>query len=316
LSHDVDLELLTYLQASFSLATDTAGSGRVPAGFNGVVGYKPTRGLVSFEGVTPACLSLDCIAFTARTVEDARTLWQLCEEYDQDDRYARDSFPAERHVNSLGVQREAFRFGIPPPEVLEVCSPVFRKLFNEAVQQLQNMGGSLVPIDWTPFQRAGDLLYEGTFVSERLASLPDDFLDKNRQHLHPVILELFEKAAARQYTAVQLFRELQAKALYTRQATAQFASADKAGIDVLVVPTAPEHPTIEAMLADPIRLNAKMGTFTHFGNVLDMCGVAVPASTYQADEPGPRLPFSVTFLGCRCSDGEVLGIASRFQATE
>ncbi len=237
----------------------------MPAGFNGVVGYKPTRGLVSFEGVTPACLSLDCIAYTARTVNDARILWQISEEYDSDDRYARDTFPAERHVNSLGAQREAFRFGIPPPEVLEVCSTTFRRLFNETVQQLQAMGGTLVSIDWTPFQKAGDLLYEGTFVSERLASLPDDFVEKNRQHLHPVILELFEQVVARQSTAVQLFRELQAKALYTRQATAQFASADQSGIDVLIVPTAPEHPTIKEMLADPIRLNAKMGAFTHFG---------------------------------------------------
>jgi Asp-tRNA(Asn)/Glu-tRNA(Gln) amidotransferase A subunit family amidase len=306
--------LLTPQQATFSLATDTAGSGRVPAGYNGVVGFKPTRGLISFEGITPACLSLDCVAFTAKTVEDARTLWQLCERYDQDDRYARDTFPAERHVNSLGTQREAFRFGIPPPEILEVCSPTFRRLFNEAVQRLQGLGGVLTPIDWTPFQKAGDLLYAGTFVSERLASLPDDFLEKNRQHLHPVILELFEQVVARQSTAVQVFRELQAKALYTRQATGQFASADQSGIDVLVVPTAPDHPTIKDMLADPIKLNAKMGTFTHFGNVLDMCAVAVPASTYQAHEAGPRLPFSLTFLGCRCSDSEMLGIASRFEA--
>lgn len=285
----------------------------MPAGFNGVVGYKPTRGLISFEGVTPACLSLDCIAFTARTVDDARTLWQICEGYDANDRYSRDAFPNERHVNSLGAQREAFRFGIPPPELLEVCSPTYRKLFNEAVQRLQAIGGTLVPVDYTPFQKAGDLLYEGTFVSERLASLSDDFLEKNRHHLHPVILELFEQVVARQSTAVQLFRELQAKALYTRQATSQFASADQLGIDVLVVPTAPEHPTIKEMLADPIPLNAKMGTFTHFGNVLDMCGVAVPSSTYNASEGGPRLPFSVTMLGCRCSDSEVLAIASRYQ---
>lgn len=286
----------------------------MPAGFNGVVGYKPTRGLISFEGVTPACLSLDCIAFTARTVDDARTLWQVCEEYDASDRFARDAFPTERHVNSLGAQRQAFRFGIPPPEVLEVCSPTFRRLFNEAVRRLQAMGGQLMPIDWTPFQKAGDLLYEGTFVSERLASLPDDFLEKNRDHLHPIILELFEQVVRRQSSAVQLFRELQAKALYTRQATSQFTSARELGIDVLVVPTAPEHPTIQEMLADPIRLNAKMGTFTHFGNVLDMCGVAVPSSTYQAREDGSHLPFSVTMLGSRCSDSEVLAIASRYQA--
>ncbi|EXJ85428.1 hypothetical protein A1O1_05792 [Capronia coronata CBS 617.96] len=299
--------------ATFSLATDTAGSGRVPAGFNGVVGFKPTRGLVSFAGVTPACLSLDCIALIARTVEDARTLWQVCEGYDENDRYSRDTFPAERHVNALGSQRDTFQFGIPPPEVLEICSPTYRKLFTEAVQRLQSMGGRLVPVDWTPFQAAGDLLYGGTFVSERLASLPEDFLEKNRTRLHPVIVELFDQVVARQSTAVQLFRELQTKARCTQQATAQFASADKLGIDVLVVPTTPEHPTIEAMLGDPIKLNAKMGTFTHFGNVLDLCAVASPAGSYLESEAGPQLPFGITFLGSRCTDSEVLRIAGRFQ---
>ncbi|KAI1610571.1 amidase signature domain-containing protein [Exophiala viscosa] len=299
--------------ATFSLATDTAGSGRVPAGLNNVVGYKPTRGLVSFEGITPACLSLDCIAFTAKTVEDARTLWQVCEGFDLNDRYARDTFPAERHVNSLGNQREAFRFGIPPPEILEVCSPTYRRLFNEAVQRLQSIGGILCPVDWTPFQEAGDLLYSGTFVSERLASLPDDFVNKNREHLHPVIRELFDQVIARQSTAAQVFRELQAKALYTRQATAQFASADTVGIDVLIVPTTTEHPTIAAMLEDPIKLNAKLGTFTHFANVLDMNGIAVPSGFYSAGEAGPRLPFSITLLGARCTDSEVLRIASHYQ---
>merc|ERR1712000_180696 len=206
--------------ATFSLATDTAGSGRVPAGFNNVVGFKPTRGLISFQGVTPACLSLDCIALIAKTVEDARIVGQVCEGFDPNDRYARDTFPLPRHVNSIGPQREAF-------------------------QQLQGLGGVLTSVNWDPFKKAGDLLYEGTFVSERLASLPDDFLEKNAQYLHPVILELFEKVVA-------------------RQSTNQFASADRFGVDVLVVPTAPEHPTIEAMLADPINLNAKLGTFTHF----------------------------------------------------
>ncbi|KAK4939424.1 hypothetical protein LTR10_020321 [Elasticomyces elasticus] len=299
--------------ATFSLATDTAGSGRVPAGFNNVVGYKPTRGLVSFEGITPACLSLDCIAFSTKTVEDARTLWQVCEGFDLNDRYARDTFPAERHVNSLGKQREAFRFAIPPPEILEVCSPIYRRLFNEAVQRLQSIGGILCPVDWTPFQKAGDLLYSGTFVSERLASFPENFIDKNREHLHPVIKELFEQVIARQSTAVQVFRELQAKALYTRQATAQFASADTVGIDVMIVPTTTEHPTIAAMLEDPIKLNAKLGTFTHFANVLDMNGIAVPSGFYLADEAGSQLPFSITLLGARCTDSEVLRIASTYQ---
>jgi allophanate hydrolase len=198
---------------SFSLATDTAGSGRVPAGFNGVIGYKPSRGLISFRGVTPACLSLDCISLTARTVEEASLVFQLCEGYDEEDSYARTALPLERHVDSIGKLSKTFNFGIPPPEALEVCSPVYRRMFHEAVKHLQRIGGTLVPIDWAPFEGGANLLYEGTFVSERMASLPDGWLEKNREHLHPVILELFEKVAARQSTAVQAYRDLQAKQL-------------------------------------------------------------------------------------------------------
>ena len=296
---------------SFSLATDTAGSGRIPAAFNGVVGFKPTRGLISFDGITPACLSLDCCAILATNVADARLVWQLCERYDENDYYARDSYPAERHVDSLGPKATTFNFGIPPAELLQLCSPIYRQKFNDTVLALQACGGILMPLDWTPFQGAGDLLYDGTFVSERLASLPDDFLSRNAQHLHPVILELFENVVARQSTAVQAYRDMQTKALFTRQATAQFASSDRAGLDVIVVPTAPEHPLIADMLADPIKLNAKLGTFMHCGNMLDLCAVATPAGTYELAD-STVLPFGVTFLGARCSDSEVLNIAARF----
>lgn len=204
----------------------------------------------------------------AGNVEDARKVWQVCEEYDERDRYARDTFPLDRHVNSLGKQAHAFKFGIPPPEVLSICSPKYRELFNQTVQRLQELGGDLRPIDYSPFAAAEQLLYAGTFVSERLASLPDDFLEVNRDYLHPVILELFTEVVSRNSTAVQAYRDLQNKAIFTRQATTQFRAAASDGIDVLVVPTAPEHPTIEAMLADPIKLNAKMGKFSHFGNIL------------------------------------------------
>ena len=129
---------------SFSLATDTAGSGRVPSGFNGVVGYKPTRGLISAQGVTPACLSLDCIAIIAGNVNDARTVWDLSVGFDEGDRYAKACMPIPRHVNSIGPQAGAFKFGIPPPEALAVCSAVYRRLFNAAVQTLQQLGGRLV----------------------------------------------------------------------------------------------------------------------------------------------------------------------------
>lgn len=303
---------------SFSLATDTAGSGRVPSGFNGVVGFKPTRGLISTQGVTPACLSLDCIAIIADNVSDARTVWDLCTEYDRNDPYAKTAAPITRHVNATGPQASSFKFGIPPPEALAICNPTYRRMFNETVKRLQHLGGQLLPIGWSPFERAGKLLYEGTFVSERLASLPDDWLDKNRAHLHPTIKEIFEGVIARQSTAIQAYRDLQAKALFTRQAEDVFAYSFS-GVDVVVVPTAPTHFTVEEVLKDPIAKNSVLGEFTHFGNVLDLCAVAVPAGTYSVSElvggdGQGQLPFSVTFLGGSRSDAETLEIARRFCA--
>lgn len=243
---------------SFSIATDTAGSGRVPAAFNGVVGYKPTRGLLSTTGLVPACLSLDCIAIIAKNVEDARTVWQVCEEYDARDRYAKAPMGFERHINSLGPQIKSFKFGIPPPEALSVCSPTYRRMFHEAVKQMQSIGGVLTPIDWSPFEKAGRLLYDGTFVSERLASLPDDFLEKNGEHLHPVILELFKQVESRNSTAVQAYRDLQAKAMYTRQAE-EVLGYSGTGVNIVLVPTTVTHWKTEELLANPIKKNSNLG---------------------------------------------------------
>ena len=299
---------------SFSLATDTAGSGRVPSGFNGVVGYKPTRGLISIQGVTPACLSLDCIAIIATTVNDARTIWDLCVHFDVEDRYAKRTFPFPKHINSLGSQATSFTFGVPPPEALHICSPIYSRKFTEAIQTLQSIGGQLRPIDWTPFSQAGKLLYDGSFVCERLASLPDDWLAQNRSHLHPVIEQIFSAVVARGSTAVDAYRDLQAKALLTRQAEQVFEK----GVDVLVVPTAPTHWTVEEVLERPIERNSLLGEFTHCGNVLDLCAVAVPAGLYTVGEArggvhdNGELPFSVTFLGGATMDAEVLEIAHWF----
>lgn len=248
---------------SFSLATDTAGSGRCPSGFNGVVGYKPTRGTLSTVGLTPACLSLDCMAIIAKTVSDARSLWQLTEAYDERDRYAKWPVGFERHVNATGQGSKSFKFGIPPPEALSICSPIHREMFTKTVQKLQEMGGILKPINWTPFEKAGKLLYDGTFVSERLASLPDGWLESNKDNLHPVILQLFEAVVARQSTAVQAYRDIQAKALYTREAETVFGY-NAAGVDVIVVPTTPTHWTTEQVLADPIVKNSILGVSFDF----------------------------------------------------
>ena len=259
-------------------------------------------------------MSLDCIALIANKVEDARTIWDVCHEHDPNDRYSKTSAPIQRHVNSTGRQAASFNFGIPPSEALAVCDAVYRRLFNDAVQRLQSMGGHLIPIEWNAFEKAGRLLYEGSFVCERLASLPDDWLDKNRDHLHPVIREIFEGVEARHSTAVEAYRDLQAKALYTRLAEKVFAY-NASGVDVIVVPTAPTHFTVEEVLADPIAKNSALGEFTHFGNVLDLCAVAVPAGTYQVGRGDQKLPFSITFLGGSRLDAETLEIARRFEAS-
>ncbi|KAF3927346.1 Amidase [Orbilia brochopaga] len=298
---------------SFSLGTDTAGSGRVPAMFNGVVGFKPTRGTVSFTGVTPACLALDCCSFLTANIKDARIVWSLVEGYDPADRYAKATPPILRSVDAHFTK---FKFGIPPPWALSVCTFTFRQMFNDTVKRLQEIGGQLVPVDWTPFDDAGRILYDGTFVMERLASLPDDFMEKNRDALHPVIRQLFEQVIARKSSAVDVFRDLHRQALCIRQMSEIFSPA---GISVLMVPTTPLHPTVEQMLAEPMSLNSTLGTFTHFGNVNDLCAVAVPAGTYSLldTESGTMkgvLPFGVTFLGGSRTDSEVLSIASRFEA--
>jgi Asp-tRNA(Asn)/Glu-tRNA(Gln) amidotransferase A subunit family amidase len=131
-------------------------------------------------------------------------------------------------------------------------------MFHEAIKQLQSIGGVLTPIDYSPFEKGGRLLYEGTFVSERMASLPENWLEKNGEHLHPVIRELFEQVAARNSTAVQAYRDLQAKALYTRQAENVLGYSAE-GVDVLIVPTTVTHWTTEQMLADPIKRNSALG---------------------------------------------------------
>ena len=311
---------------SFSLATDTAGSGRVPSGFNGVIGYKPTRGLISFAGVVPACLSLDCIALIAHSVSDVRVVGNLLTTRDPADPYSKLTYPLARPVHATGRRAGTFTFATPPPSALTLCHPAYLTAFTTAISTLSSLGGTHRPINWSPFQKAGGLLYDGTFVSERLASLPDSFLSTHIHNLHPVIADIFTNVTNRNSTAVQVFRDIQAQAVYTRQAQQAF-SPDDGGIDVLVVPTAPTQWTVDEVLADPIRRNSVLGEFTHFGNVVDLCGVAVPAGTVSVEEmrrgkeggheiggmEEGRLPFSVTFLGGSQMDAQVLEIARRFE---
>ena len=203
--------------ASFAIATDTAGSGRVPAGFNGVVGWKPTKGTVSFSGVMNACESLDCLSFMVTPeggVKDVRKLWNLVRGYDPDDPYSKTpgSLPLPI-VNALGEKK--WKFALPDRKAVAECSPEYRKLFYQVIGSLYEIGGEVKEGDWGLFEEAGKLLYDGALVNERLAALPDGrWLEKEKDELHPVIREIFQNALEKGVSAAEAYKDLRKMTTY------------------------------------------------------------------------------------------------------
>lgn len=295
---------------SFALGTDTAGSGRVPAALNGVVGLKPTKGTLSARGMVPACKSLDTLSIMATTLTEARKVWYIVDQHDALDPYAK--VPQSMSLwkrDFRGPAAGGFTFAIPPASLLETCSSEYQRLFQTSVQQVRSCGGRLVEIDYTPFAKASDLLYDASLVHERIACIGQEFLLMNMDSLHPTTKSLFESALDSKLEAWQVFRDQALQAEYTRQAQRTFDTLE-GGIDVLLVPGVPCHPTIKEMEEEPLSLNAKLGTFTHAGNVVDLCGVSINAGFVE----GPiRLPFGVTFLGGSGYDGKILDITAVFE---
>ncbi|KAK0648027.1 glutamyl-tRNA amidotransferase subunit A [Cercophora newfieldiana] len=293
---------------SFGLATDTAGSGRVPAAFNSIIGFKPTKGTVSARGLVPACRTLDTITVVAPCIPDARKIWQIIARHDPLDPFSKLPHTLVTWKTDFrGPRLGSFTFAIPPPSALEACTPKYQDLFARAVQILRSCGGRLTPVDYTTFEIAGDLLYEGALLHERMTCIGLEFLQSKLEELHPVIKALFGGALANPPSAYDVFRDQALQIQLTRKAQQTFDTL-RGGIDVLVVPTTTQHPTIEQMTADPLKLNSRLGTFTHYANVVDMCGVNVPAGMYS-DEEGTRLPFGITLLGGAGYDAKVLDIA-------
>ncbi|KAI5267439.1 Isochorismatase hydrolase [Aureobasidium subglaciale] len=296
---------------TFALGTDTAGSGRVPAAFNGITGFKPTRSTLSAEGLVPACRSLDTISILAPTVNEARAVWLVADEGpDMSDPFAKTQYSLPSwHMDFRGVREGGFVFGVPPASALTICTPTYRKHFDLAVERLEGSGGVRKEVEWTPFEGGSQLLYNGALMNERVQCADPEFLLSNKQHLHPTTRKLFEAAMARDLKPWEVYRDQHLQATYTRQAALIFEE-----IDVLLVPTTTCHPTVAEMESDPIALNAKLGEFTHFANVLDLCGIAVPASCYE-EKAGEPLPFGVTLIGASGTDGKVFDIAKVFEET-
>ena len=277
---------------SFALGTDTAGSGRVPAAFNNIVGLKPTRGILSTEGLVRACRSLDCISLFCLTAEDAETVFSVAASYDQADCYSR-HLPSAEHLPST------YRIGIPAAHILGLVDQGYRTLFMEAQQRLSSLGHTLIEVDVTPLLKTAHLLYGGPWVAERFAAV-GEFVKEHREQVHPVVHDII--VGGEKYSAVDAFN-----ALYALEEFRQQASIVWNAVDILLLPTAPDIYRIEEIENDPVALNSRLGTFTNFVNLLDLAAIAVPAG-FRAD----GLPFGVTFIGQTFSDRLLIALSKSY----
>ncbi|MCC8402693.1 allophanate hydrolase [Paraburkholderia sp. MMS20-SJTN17] len=279
---------------AFALGTDTAGSGRVPAGFNELVGLKPTPGLVSKRGVVPACRSLDCVSIFAHDVGDAWEVLLQMAKYDDQDDYA-------RRVPSFGLAHTVPRLGVPEPLTFfgdAHAQQAFAATLDAIATRLA-LTPAYVPFE--PMQRTAALLYDGPWVAERRAAL-GTFFDTHRAAIDPVVAEVIANADS--FSAADAF-----KGQYTLVALRREVEALFEAIDVLIVPTAPTHPTFDEVRADPIRTNSQLGLYTNFVNLLDLCALAVPG-VRRAD----GLPAGVTLIAPAGADQRLAVLGAQIQA--
>jgi allophanate hydrolase len=279
---------------AFALGTDTAGSGRVPAAINNLVGLKPSKGRWSTTGLVPACRSLDCITVFARDVADAALVDSVAAGFDAEDPYSRKLAPTP-------AIPQAFRFGLPRPEQrIFLGDAQAQAMFAKAIARLEAMGGRAVEVDIAPLLDTAKLLYSGPWVAERTAAA-EDLLKANPAAIHPVVRAILQGGPA--FSAVDTF-----KAMYQLQAYARAAERMWAAIDILLLPTAPTIYRIAEVLAEPVALNSNLGLYTNFVNLLDMSAIAVPAG-FRDNGTG----FGVTLIGPAFADEALLGLARRYE---
>jgi allophanate hydrolase len=280
----------------FSLGTDTAGSGRVPAALNGIVGLKPSLGALSASGVVPACRTLDTVSIFARDVADAFAVFHEACAFDDEDAYCRSFFPPASSAFPSGV-----RLGVPRPDQRQFFGDADASAaFLQDILLAQSLGARLVEFDFEPFAEVARLLYEGPWVAERYAATKP-LIATTPEALHPVTRTIIE--GARRFDAVSAFEAFYRLADRKRQTSRVWSE-----FDVMLVPTAPRFYTVAEVEADPIRLNSRLGTYTNFVNLLDLCAIAIP-STIRSD----GLPSSVTLIGLSGADGFIAGVAAALQ---
>ena len=283
--------------APLALGTDTAGSGRVPAAFSNIVGLKPSCGLVSTAGVVPACRTLDCVSVLALTVDDAMAMLRVIAGPDPADPFSR-----PRPVHAVGPMPFGLKLGVPlPGQRLFFGDRASEAAYDAALARLSGLGAKIVEIDVEPFYATARLLYEGPWVAERYLTARA-LIASSPESLHPVTRQVILSGA--HGTAADAFA-----AFYQLEELRRVRDQTFHSIDALVLPTTPTIYTIDEVLADPIGLNSRLGTYTNFVNLLDMCGLAVPASIRP-----DGIPFSVTLLAPAGDDAALAAIGREFHA--
>lgn len=278
----------------FSLGTDTAGSGRVPAGFNNLVGLKPTRGRFSTTGVVPACRSLDCVSIFALNIDDAETVAGVMQAFDAADGYSRMAPPSARLIGAkprLGIPGSLPWFGDNQAEAA----------WQASLAKMREMGAELIELDFTPMQQLAELLYGGPWVAERYAAIAE-FMDANGEQMNPVVRGIL--ANAEKFSATDTYRAEYHRADLARQIQTLVQS-----VDALMVPTAPRMPTTAQVEQDPVTVNSQLGTWTNFVNLADGSALALPAGL-RSD----GLPFGITLIGAAWQDSALAEFGRRWQA--
>jgi allophanate hydrolase len=277
-------------QVPFAVATDTAGSGRVPAALNGVIGFKPSRGMISTVGLVPACKSLDCITMMAGCIDDVDQVFEVIAGRDDDDAWSRDRGP--RYGGG------PIRVGLPPVAELEFFGDDQMRRAHLAFRDRLVAQTTTVEVSLAPFLAAGELLYQGPWVAERLVVF-GEFLAAQPDSIHPVVRDIL--LSGQKYTAVDAFAALQRLAELRAEVGRLWRD-----MDVMVVPTIGTTFTVDQVLARPIDCNTMLGHYTHFGNLLDLLGIAIPLGTTEDGRP-----YSATLLGAAQSDDTALQLAAQ-----
>ncbi|HEY6927284.1 MAG TPA: allophanate hydrolase [Steroidobacteraceae bacterium] len=280
-----------------ALGSDTAGSGRVPAAFNHLVGFKPTRGRWSSRGLVPACRTLDCVTTLTKDVEDAALVDSVLASYDPQDPYSRRA-PAQARVLNAAV-----RVGVPGASQLRDLAPEDRSRFQEALERVRGVGGMLVEVDVTPLLEAARLLYSGPWVAERTATV-ESLLASNPSAIHPVVRAIVQ--AGKGVSGVETF-----KGMYRLQSYMRSAEQLWDEIDVLLMPTTPTIYRRSEVLAEPVALNANLGVYTNFVNLLDMSAIALPAGFRQNGTA-----VGVSFIAPAWSDNVLLQLAALYMRAD